>query len=89
MLYYLRERLTGHPASTFYDALEEAHQAQGHSELLAVVEDSGRVHGLGFGFGPKERPRMGQKRVDPAWAMTVRDQLARLRRLYYLDAGQV
>lgn len=85
--YYLREPLTGHAVSQDYRSEREAWAAMGHSELLEVRVDSGKLHGMAFGFDSGQRPKMGERRVDPAWAMYVRSRLVEQLREYYASAG--
>jgi len=80
--YTLMDTVTGVWASDFYRTEEEALAAQGHSELLKVEPDSGKFHGRLPGYDPKEPPKLGQRQVDPAWAMSARHQLAEYTRTY-------
>jgi hypothetical protein len=79
--WYLRD-LAGTAVSEFFGSERQALDAMGTSELLRVCPDSGRLHN-GFGFTPRERPRMGERRQDPAWVMLNRDHIARLKRAYF------
>jgi len=79
--WYLRD-LAGTAVSEFFESESQALEAMGASELLRVCPDSGRLHN-GFGFTPRERPRMGERRQDPAWMMHSQVLVARLKRAYF------